>query len=53
MNGAQALKCCKKDFKKTHIQDQSLLNLRCCMLQLPGLVLCPSCIPEEGGVNQM
>jgi len=25
------IKCCKKDFKK-HIQDQSLLNLQCCML---------------------
>jgi hypothetical protein len=53
MNGAQALKCCKKDLKKKHIQDQSLLNLQCCMLQLPDLVLCPSCIPEEVGVNQM
>jgi len=51
MNGVPALKVvavshseikyCKKDCKK-HTKDQSLLNLECCMLQCPGLALCPS-----------
>ena len=61
MSGVQALKVgqqvpCNKVLKEklqeTHIQDQSLLNLQCCKLQSPGLVLCPSYIPEEEGVNR-
>ena len=42
-----AIKCCKKDFKKHKYK------IQCCMLPSPGLVLCPSSIPNKVGVNQM
>ena len=38
-----AIKCCKKHKYK----------IQCCMLPSPGLVLCPSSIPNKVGVNQM
>ena len=46
-------KVLKEILQETHIQDQSLLNFQCCTVQWPGLVLCPSCIPEEVCVIQM
>jgi hypothetical protein len=64
MNGVQALnrgavslseiKCCKKEpsvKRNTHTRHQSLPILYCCMLPFPGLVSCPTCIPEKLGIK--